>query len=60
MRKLESYYDSDSFTATEFFADIGGSLDNENVKRAMEELAFHSKHVRVLGTYEQERSRTVK
>ncbi len=60
MTKLESYYDSDSFTATEFFADIEGDLSMPNVARAMEELEFHSKRVSILGTYPQARSRAVK
>lgn len=59
MTKLESYYDSDSFTATEFFADIEGHEGMENVARAMEELRFHSKRVRLLGTYPQERKRGI-
>ncbi len=57
MTKLESYYESDSFTATEFYADIEGHEGMENVHRAMEELRFHTKRVNVLGTYEQERRR---
>jgi len=60
MTKLESYYDSDSFTATEFFADIEGCGTDPAVARAMEELEFHTKKITLLGTYEQERSRTVK
>lgn len=58
MTKLESYYESDSFTATEFYADIVGHEAQENVARAMEELRFHTKHVNVLGTYEVERPRS--
>jgi len=57
MTKLESYYESDSFTATEFYADIIGHEGMENVSRAMEELRFHTKHVNILGTYELERPR---
>jgi prephenate dehydratase len=57
MTKLESYYESDSFTATEFYADIVGHEGMENVARAMEELRFHTKRVNVLGTYELERKR---
>jgi len=57
MTKLESYYESDSFTATEFYADIVGHEGIENVARAMEELRFHTKNVNVLGTYEQARER---
>ncbi len=59
MTKLESYYESDSFTATEFYADIEGHEGMENVHRAMEELRFHTKRVRILGTYGQERPRGV-
>lgn len=57
MTKLESYYESDSFTATEFYADIVGHEGMENVHRAMEELRFHTKRVTLLGTYEIERKR---
>ncbi|WP_420430461.1 prephenate dehydratase [Kordiimonas sp.] len=59
MTKLESYYESNSFTATEFYADIEGHEGMENVHRAMEELRFHTKRVRILGTYGQERPRGV-
>lgn len=57
MTKLESYYESDSFTATEFYADIVGHQGMDNVARAMEELDFHTKQINVLGTYEMERPR---
>jgi prephenate dehydratase len=51
MTKLESYQRGASFAATEFFADIEGHPDEPHVARALEELAFHSKWVRILGTY---------
>jgi prephenate dehydratase len=57
MTRLESYQRGASFAATEFFADIDGHPDDAPVKRALEELAFHSKWVRVLGTYPQARPR---
>ena len=57
MTKLESYYESDSFTVSEFYVDIVGHMGMVNVKRAMEELEFHSKRVNILGTYEMERAR---
>jgi prephenate dehydratase len=60
MTKLESYYDSGSFTATEFFADIEGDILMPSVARAMEELEFHSKQITLLGTYPQARSRAVR
>ena len=59
MTKLESYYESDSFTATEFYADIEGDESMDNVNRAMEELRFHTKRVNILGTYEQELKRGI-
>ncbi|MEP6785631.1 MAG: prephenate dehydratase [Sphingomonadales bacterium] len=58
MTKLESYQRGASFVAMEFFADIEGHPDEANVRRALEELAFHSKWVRILGTYPRARART--
>jgi prephenate dehydratase len=59
MTKLESYQRGASFAATEFYADIEGHPDDANVTRALEELTFHTKWLRVLGTYPQARTRTV-
>ncbi|UTW55333.1 prephenate dehydratase [Kordiimonas sp. SCSIO 12610] len=60
MTKLESYYESDSFMASEFYVDIEGHEGEANVARAMEELRFHAKRVRILGTYPQERARNIR
>jgi prephenate dehydratase len=57
MTKLESYQRGASFSATEFYADIVGHPDDPSVARALDELRFHSKWVRVLGTYPQARPR---
>ena len=57
MTKLESYQRGASFAATEFYADIEGHPDQPHVRRALEELAFHTKGVRILGTYPQARTR---
>ncbi|MFP5455524.1 MAG: prephenate dehydratase domain-containing protein, partial [Alphaproteobacteria bacterium] len=57
MTKLESYQRGASFAATEFFADIEGHPDDPHVRRALEELAFHTKWVRLLGTYPRARER---
>jgi prephenate dehydratase len=59
MTKLESYQRGASFAATEFYADIEGKPDDPAVARSLEELAFHSKWVRLLGTYPQGRSRNL-
>ena len=57
MTKLESYQRGARFAATEFYADIVGHPDDAGVARALDELRFHSKWVRVLGTYPQARPR---
>jgi len=57
MTKLESYQRSGTFAATEFYADIEGKPGDPAVDRALEELGFHSKWVRVLGTYRRARER---
>ncbi|MEM9086476.1 MAG: prephenate dehydratase [Pseudomonadota bacterium] len=57
MTKLESYQQGTSFSATRFYADIIGTPGDPAVDRALEECAFHSKDLRLLGTYEQARPR---
>ena len=58
MTKLESYQRGASFAATEFFCDIEGMPGDPAVDRALAELEFHTKWVRVLGSYRQARPRT--
>ena len=57
MTKLESYQRGASFAATEFYADIVGAPGDPAVDRALDELAFHCKHLRLLGTYPMARPR---
>ncbi|OJW73053.1 MAG: prephenate dehydratase [Sphingomonadales bacterium 63-6] len=57
MTKLESYQAGASFAATMFFVDIVGRPGEPNVDRALEELKFHSKSVRLLGSYRMARER---
>lgn len=57
MTKLESYQNGASFSATMFYLDIVGAPGDPAVDRALEELAFHSKELRMLGTYALERDR---
>lgn len=57
MTKLESYQTGASFAASKFYADIEGSPGEDRVDRALQELAFHCKYVRPLGTYRLTRSR---
>ena len=57
MTKLESYQKGASFAATMFFADILGKPGDPPVDLALEELAFYSKEMRLLGSYPQARKR---
>ncbi|MEO0871090.1 MAG: prephenate dehydratase [Pseudomonadota bacterium] len=57
MTKLESYQKGTSFSATMFYADIIGTPGDPTVDRALEECAFYSKELRILGTYQQARPR---
>jgi len=57
MTKLESYQQGASFSATMFYADIIGAPGDPAVDRALEELAFHCKELRVLGSYPMARKR---
>jgi prephenate dehydratase len=57
MTKLESYQAGASFSATMFYADIIGAPGEPAVDRALEELAFHCKELRLLGSYGQARIR---
>jgi len=57
MTKLESYQVGASFAMTTFYADIEGAPGDPRIDRAMEELAFHCKYVRRLGSYPQGRPR---
>jgi prephenate dehydratase len=57
MTKLESYQKGASFAATMFYADIVGAPGDPAVDRALDELAFHCKELRMLGSYRQARAR---
>ena len=51
MTKLESYMVEGEFTATQFLADVEGHPRDPPLARALEELAFFSRAVRILGVY---------
>ncbi|MDP3674090.1 MAG: prephenate dehydratase [Novosphingobium sp.] len=57
MTKLESYQRGASFAATTFYADIVGAPGDPAIDRALAELAFHCKELRLLGTYPLARER---
>ena len=51
MTKLESYMVDGSFSATQFYADIEGHPEDDNVQLAMEELSYFTSQLEILGTY---------
>ena len=51
MTKLESYMVGGSFSATQFYADIEGHPDDNNVKLAMDELSYFTQSISILGVY---------
>ncbi len=51
MTKLESYMVGGEFTATQFLAEVDGHPDDIGVRRALEELAFFTTDVKILGVY---------
>jgi prephenate dehydratase len=51
LTRMESHLRGGGFVAAEFLIDIEGRPSDSSVARALEELAFHSKWVRLLGTY---------
>ena len=55
--KLESYLRDGRFAQAEFYAEIEGSPGDPAVDRAMEELAFFTNWVKVIGTFPKARDR---
>jgi prephenate dehydratase len=51
MTKLESYQLDGQFFATQFYADVEGHPDERPLALALEELAFFSAELRILGVY---------
>jgi len=51
MTKLESYMVDGQFTATQFLAEVDGHPDHPGLKHALEELAFFTTDVKILGVY---------
>ncbi|MDD2868001.1 prephenate dehydratase [Neomegalonema sp.] len=49
--RLESRMVGGAFEATEFWAEAQGHVEDENMKRALEEIRFFTTHLKVLGVY---------
>jgi prephenate dehydratase len=57
MTKLESYMVGGAFTATQFYADVEGHPEDRPLALALDELAFFSREVKILGVYPAHRLR---
>jgi prephenate dehydratase len=51
MTKLESYMVGGAFSATQFYADVEAHPENRSLALALEELAFFSRELKILGVY---------
>jgi prephenate dehydratase len=51
MTKLESYMVGGAFSATQFYADVEAHPDDRPLTLALEELAFFSRELKILGVY---------
>ncbi len=51
MTKLESYMQDGHFSATMFYSDVDGHPDDPALQRALEELNYFSREVKILGVY---------
>tara|TARA_Y100001970_G_C14205733_1_gene843846 strand:+ start:1364 stop:2206 length:843 start_codon:yes stop_codon:yes gene_type:complete len=51
MTKLESYINPQGFDVAQFYADIEGHPESNNVKLALEEMKYYCKRIDILGVY---------
>tara|TARA_B100001057_G_scaffold496132_1_gene596811 strand:+ start:807 stop:1649 length:843 start_codon:yes stop_codon:yes gene_type:complete len=52
LTKLESFSVKNTFDQANFYLDLEGHLEQEGVKKALEELGFHTETLDILGVYE--------
>ena len=52
LTKLESFSVKNTFDQAKFYLDLEGHLEQTGVKKALEELSFHTKTLDILGVYE--------
>ena len=50
--KLESFAVKNTFDQVNFYIDIEGHIDDPSLKKALEELGFHTQKLDILGVYE--------
>ena len=52
LTKLQSYPEKNSFTSYFFLCDLDGHIDDQKVKKSLEELGLHCNDMHILGVYE--------
>ena len=57
LTKLESFSVKNSFDQANFYLDLEGHIEQPEVKKALEELGFHTETLDILGVYEASASR---
>ena len=57
LTKLQSYPVKNSFTSYFFLCDLDGHIDDQKVKKSLEELGLHCNDMHILGVYEADKFR---
>ncbi len=57
LTKLQSYPEKNSFTSYFFLCDLDGHIDDQKVKKSLEELDLHCNDMHILGVYESDKFR---
>ncbi len=57
LTKLQSYPEKNSFTSYFFLCDLDGHIDDQKIKKSLEELGLHCNDMHILGVYESDKFR---
>jgi len=57
LTKLQSYPEKNSFTSYFFLCDLEGHIDDQKIKKSLEELGLHCNDMHILGVYESDKFR---
>jgi len=57
LTKLQSYPEKNSFTSYFFLCDLDGHIEEQKVKKSLEELGLHCNDMHILGVYESDKFR---
>jgi len=57
LTKLQSYPEKNSFTSYFFLCDLDGHIEDQKVKKSLEELCLHCNDMHILGVYESDKFR---